>query len=111
MRKVCRSVLVGVAAGMTMALAGAGGASAMPPEVQTFADPFSGSGSCDGFDIEWSGQDRGRITDYYDNAGNLVREVGHIHSYETDMNLLTGVSVEIRTNITVHADLNPDGSF
>jgi hypothetical protein len=110
MARFRRSVLVGVAA-TGMALAGTGLASAKPPDVQTFADPFSGSFSCEGFDAVYSGHDRGRITDFYDNAGNLVREVGHIHSYETDTNLATGLSVEIRTNITVHADLNPDGSF
>jgi hypothetical protein len=110
MRKLRAAVLIGVA-GTVMALSGAGVASATPPDVQTFADPFSGSFSCDGFDAVYSGQDRGRITDFYDNAGTLVREVGHIHSYETDTNLATGVAVEIRTNITVHADLNADGSF
>jgi hypothetical protein len=103
-------MLVGVAA-TTMALGGAGAATARPPEVETFADPFSGSFSCDGFDAVYSGQDRGRIENFVDQDGNLIRQVGHIHAYETDTNLATGLSVKVRTNITVHADLNPDGSF
>jgi len=110
MGKLRRSVPAAIA-GMVVALAATGVASARPPEVQTFADPFSGSFSCDGFDAVFSGHDRGRITDYFDNTGTLVKEVGHIHSYETDTNLGTGLSVDIRTNITVHAELNPDGSF
>src|SRR3954451_12220922 len=108
MGKVLKSVLVGVTA---MALAGAGAAAARPPDVETFADPFSGSFSCDGFDAVFSGDDRGRVENFVDQNGSLIRQVGHIHSYETDTNLATGLSVDVRTNITVHADLNADGSF
>ena len=86
-------------------------ASAAPPDVQTFSDPFSGEFSCPGFDAVFVGQDRGRITNFFDRNGELVRQVGHIHAVETDTNLSTGVSVRVDTNITVHADLLPDGSF
>src|SRR3954449_3289423 len=110
MGKLRRSVPAAIA-GMVVALAATGVASARPPEVQTFADPFSGSFSCDGFDAVFSGHDRGRIANFVDQNGTLVRQVGHIHSDETDTNLATGVSVKVRTNITVHADLNPDGTF
>jgi hypothetical protein len=104
------SMLVGVAA-TAMALGGAGAAAARPPEAENFADPFSGSFSCDSFDAVYSGQDRGRIENFVDQNGNLIRQVGHIHSYEMDTNLATGLPVKARTNITVHAGLNPDGSF
>jgi hypothetical protein len=110
MSRLRSSVLVGVAA-MTMALASAGAAIGRPPDVETFADPFDGSFSCSGFDAVYSGHDRGRIENFVDQSGTLIRQVGHIHSYETDTNLATGLSVEIRTNLAVHAILNPDGSF
>jgi hypothetical protein len=84
---------------------------AAPPDVETFSDPFSGEFSCPGFDAVFAGHDRGRITNFFDRNGELVRQVGHIHATETDTNLSTGVSVRVDTNITVHADLLPDGSF
>jgi hypothetical protein len=79
-------------------------AGALTVERQYFSDPFGGDYSCEGFDATFEGHDRGQIADYFDAAGNPVKQVGHINSIETDTNLLTGKSVLIRTHITVHLD-------
>ena len=108
---IIRRLLVPAVAATGVVLLAAPSASAVPPDVTTFSDPLGGSFSCEGFDATYSGHDRGRITNLFDSQGVLVRQVGHIHAVETDTNLSTGESVVIRTNITVHANLAPDGTF
>ena len=97
--------------GAALVLALAGPAAADTRDVFTFADPFDGSGECDGFDIVWEGHDRGKVTDFFNAAGVPYREIGHIHSIETDTNLATGKSVLIRSNVTVHGALSPEGEL
>jgi len=101
--------LVGVALALSLALASP--AAADTREVFTFADPFDGSFECDGFEAYFEGQDRGRITNFYDGDGVPYRQVRHIHAIETDYNLETGKSVVIRTNLTVRGDLSPEGEL
>ena len=79
-------------------------AGALTVERQYFSDPFDGAFSCAGFDATYEGHDRGQIADYFDKAGNPIKQVGHINSIETDTNLLTGKSVVIRTHLAVHVD-------
>jgi hypothetical protein len=85
-------------------------ASADQRDVFHFADPFDGSGACDGFVNNWEGHDRGTVTNF-SRDGVLYRQVGHIHSIETDTNSVTGKSVVIRTDITIVGDLTPDGEL
>jgi hypothetical protein len=107
-----RKTGLGVAgAAMVVALALAGPAAADTREVISFADPFSGSGQCDGFELYFEGHDRGTITNFFDGNGVPYRQIGHIHSTETDYNLATGKSVVIRSNVTVRGDLSPEGDL
>lgn len=99
-----------VAAALALSLVLAAPAAADTREVFHFADPFDGSAQCDGFELSWAGHDRGTVTNYFRN-GVPYRQVGHIHAIETDTNLSTGTSVEIRTNITVVGELTPDGEL
>src|SRR4051812_26410060 len=108
---VRRFIASSVAATAAAVVIGAPPANAVTPDVSTFSDPFSGSFSCEGFRGTFSGHDRGRITNFFNQEGVFVRQVGHIHSVETDTNLRTGESVVVRSNVTVHADLAPDGRF
>ena len=97
--------------GAALVLALAGPAAADTHDVFTFADPFDGRAECDGFDLVWEGHDRGRVTNFIDGAGIPYRQIGHIHSIETDTNLATGKSVVIRTNLTVRGALSPEGDL
>lgn len=97
--------------GAALVLALAGPAAASTHDVFTFADPFDGSAECDGFDIAWEGHDRGKVTNFINADGVPYRQIGHIHAIETDVNLATGKSVVIRTNITVNGALSPDGEL
>jgi|1186.fasta_scaffold727716_2 hypothetical protein len=107
-----RNGRLGVAgAALVLSLALAGPAAADTLDVFTFADPFSGTGQCDGFVLAWEGHDRGRVTNFINGDGVPYRQIGHIHSIETDTNLTTGKSVVIRTNLTVHGVLSPDGDL
>ena len=99
------------AASAASVLLGATPALAVTPEVETFSDPFDGGFSCDGFDAVFEGHDRGRITNFFDQDGVFTNQVGHIHAVETDTNLRTGKSVVVRTNITVHGELDPSGQL
>jgi hypothetical protein len=85
-------------------------ASAAPrtSETFTFADPFNGSFSCDGFDAVYAGQDHGMVTTWFDAAGDPIMQVGHISAVETDTNLTTGASVVVQTQLTVHVDYAAD---
>jgi hypothetical protein len=96
---------------VVMALALAGSAAADTRDVFTFADPFSGGGDCDGFQLYYEGHDHGTVTNFFNGQGVPYRQIGHIHSIETDTNLATGKSVVIRTNITVRGELSPDGEL
>src|SRR3954452_21180320 len=107
-----RNGRLGVAgAALVLSLALAGPAAADTLDVFTFTDPFSGTGQCDGFVLVWEGHDRGRVTNFINGDGVPYRQIGHIHSIETDTNLTTGKSVVIRTNLTVIGELTPDGDL
>jgi hypothetical protein len=97
-------------AALLLSLVAAAPAAADTRDVFHFADPFDGSGPCDGFVDNWEGHDRGTVTNF-SRDGVLYRQVGHIHSIETDTNSVTGKAVVIRTNITVVGDLSPDGDL
>jgi len=99
-----------IAAPLLVSLALAAPASADQRDVFQFADPFGGSGECDGFVNNWEGHDRGTVTNFSRN-GVLYRQVGHIHAIETDTNSVTGKSVAIRTDITIVGDITPDGEL
>jgi hypothetical protein len=92
-------------------LFGAPAAQAVTPDVFTFSDPFGDSFDCPGFPAEYSGHDRGRVTTYFDGDGTPTRQEGHIHATETDTNLRTGESIVVRSNLTVHAQLDADGKM
>jgi hypothetical protein len=79
-------------------------------DVFQFADPFDGSGECDGFINNWEGHDHGTVTNFA-RDGVLYRQVGKIHAIETDTNSVTGKSVVVRTNITVVGDISPEGDL
>jgi hypothetical protein len=99
-----------LAAALAASLALAAPAAADTRDVFHFADPFDGSAECDGFDIAWEGHDRGTVTNFF-RDGVPYRQVGHIHAIETDVNLSTGKSVVVRTDITVVGDLTPEGDL
>lgn len=98
------------AAAVALSLVLAAPAAADTRDVFHFADPFDGSGQCDGFELYWEGHDRGTVTNF-SRDGVPYRQVGHIHAIETDTNLTTGKSVVIRTDITVVGELTPDGEL
>jgi hypothetical protein len=85
-------------------------ASAGPRSSQTFsfADPFSSSYDCGSFPATYSGHDDGRVTTWFDAAGNPIKQIGHIQSWETDVNALTGKSIYVTTSLTVHMDFVAD---
>ena len=37
-------------------------------------------------------------------AGDPIKQIGQIKSFETDVNSITGKSIEVRTNLMVHVD-------
>jgi hypothetical protein len=69
-----------------------------------FADPFSGSYDCGSFTATFSGHDDGRVTTWFDAAGDPIKQIGHIQSWETDVNASTGKSINVTTDLTVHMD-------
>jgi hypothetical protein len=73
-------------------------------EIFTFSDPFSGEFECDGFTATFSGHDKGRVMTWFDSAGEPISQIGRIQAIETDVNPLTGKSIEVRTSLTVHVD-------
>ena len=99
-----------LSAALLLSLVAAAPAAADTRDVFHFADPFDGSADCDGFVNNWEGHDRGTVTDFF-RDGVPYREIGKIHSIETDTNSVTGKSVVIRTNITVAGDLSPEGEL
>jgi hypothetical protein len=99
-----------LATALLLSLVAAAPAAADTRDGFNFSDPFDGSAECDGFTNNWTGHDRGTVTDFFRN-GVPYREIGKIHSIETDVNSVTGKAVVIRTNITVHGDLSPEGEL
>ena len=99
-----------LATALLLSLAAAAPAAADTRDGFNFSDPFDGSAECDGFTNNWTGHDRGTVTDFFRN-GVPYREIGKIHSIETDVNSVTGKAVVIRTNITVSGDLTPEGEL
>jgi len=86
-------------------LALASPAAAVPPERETFDEPFSGTQDCGTFTIEFSGTNHVRSTTHFDNEGNPVRIVDRISSEETDTNTTTGKTLDVRANLTAVSDL------
>jgi hypothetical protein len=70
----------------------------------TFADTFSSSSDCGAFTDLISGHDDGRVTTWFDAAGNPISQIGQIKSWETDTNASTGKSISVLTNLMVHMD-------
>jgi hypothetical protein len=89
-----------------LALVVVAGASAGQRSSQTFsfADPFSGAYDCGAFPATFSGHDDGRVTTWFDPAGNPIKQIGRIQSWETDVNASTGKSIYVTTDLTVHQD-------
>lgn len=69
-----------------------------------FADPFTGSYDCGAFLVTYSGHDDGRVTDWFNAAGDPIMEIGQIRSWETDVNVSTGKSIYVTTDLMVHMD-------
>jgi hypothetical protein len=93
-----------VVAVVALATAAAAGAGQRTSETFQFSDPFSGSFDCGAFTATFSGHDKGRVTDWFDAAGDPINEIGHIQAIETDVNASTGKSIDTRTDLTVHID-------
>ena len=67
---------------------------ATPPE--QFTAPIGGSftlAQCDGFDVIDTNSGWPRITDFYDNSGNLVESAVHINTSDQISNSVTGFIV------------------
>ena len=97
-------------AALLLSLVAAAPAAADTRDVFHFADPFDGSADCGTFVDNWECHDRGTVTDFF-RDGVPYREIGKIHSIETDMNSVTGKSVVVRPNVTVNGDLSPEGEL
>jgi hypothetical protein len=63
-----------------------------------------GSYDCGAFPVTYSGHDDGRVTDWFNAAGDPIKEIGHIQSWETDVNASTGRSIYVATDLMVHMD-------
>ncbi|MCU1675744.1 MAG: hypothetical protein JWM93_502 [Frankiales bacterium] len=98
------STLAALSFGAVFVAAPPASAAASTSETFSFADPFGGSFSCDGFDAVYSGNDHGTVTTWFDAAGDPIMQVGHITAVETDTNLTSQASVVVRTQLTVHVD-------
>jgi len=84
--------------------ASAAGARQRTSETFQFSDPFSGSFDCGTFTATFSGHDKGRVTTWFDTAGDPIKQIGRIQAIETDVNATTGKSIDTRTDLTVHID-------
>ena len=98
-----KRMLVAVAATL-LALGLAASAGARPSETFTFSDPFDGSFNCGTFTATISGHDHGHVKTWFDTSGNPIKEEGHIESFETDTNMSTGESIDVKTHLNVHMD-------
>jgi hypothetical protein len=99
-----RVIIVGLAIVALATAASAAGAGQRTSETFTFSDPFFGSFDCGAFTATLSGHDKGRVTTWFDAAGDPINQIGHIQAIETDVNATTGKSIDIRTDLTVHID-------
>lgn len=95
------AAVVGV---LTLVVVAAASAGPRSSQMFQFADPFSGSYDCGSFTATLSGHDDGRVTTWFDAAGNPIKQIGHIQSWETDVNASTGKSINVTTDLTVHMD-------
>jgi hypothetical protein len=95
-----------IAVVVVLALVVVAAASAGQRSSQTFqfADPFSGSYDCGSFTATLSGHDDGRVTTWFDAAGDPINQIGQIRAWETDVNASTGKSIYVTTDLIVHMD-------
>ena len=99
-----RRSIVAAAVLLALVVASAAGAGQRTRETFTFSDPFSGSFDCGTFTATFSGQDKGRVTTWFDSAGEPIQQIGRIQAVEIDVNPLTEKSIEVATSLTVHID-------
>jgi hypothetical protein len=90
------------------ALPSAAEAGRLTRDTFTFADPFDGRFSCDGFSAHFAGHDHGRVVTWFGAHGRPVRQEGHNPSVETDTNDRTGATVVVRSRVNVHIDFLRD---
>ena len=90
--------------GAVAALPATGLAGGPRSETFTFADPFSGDFDCGDFQATFSGHDHGGATTWFDRDGNPIRQEGKIASEETDVNVDTGKTIQVKTQLNVHVD-------
>jgi hypothetical protein len=98
-----RLIVIGVVI-VALATAAAAGAGQRTSETFTFSDPFDGSFDCGAFTATLSGHDKGRVTTWFDTAGDPIKQIGHIQAIETDVNESTQKSIDVRTDLVVHMD-------
>jgi hypothetical protein len=96
--------IAAVVAIVSLVAAGSASAGQRTSTTFSFADPFTGTGDCGSFTNVYSGHDDGRVTDWFNAAGDPIKEIGHIQSWETDVNSSTGKSIFVRTDLMVHVD-------
>jgi len=107
-----RFLAASAVAGATVAsvLFGAPAANAAVPDSFTFSDDYDGDYACPGFDVTFTGSDRGLVKTYFDQGGTPIKEEGHIHYRETHRNEATGQTIVVRSNVAIHSVLAPDRS-
>jgi hypothetical protein len=99
-----RFFVVAVTAFLALAATGAAFAGKRTSETFEFSDPFTGSFDCGAFTATLSGHDKGRVTTWFDANGDPIKQLGRIQATETDVNPLTGKSIDVTTSLTVHVD-------
>jgi hypothetical protein len=99
-----RFFVVAVTAFLALAATGAAFAGKRTSETFEFSDPFTGSFDCGAFTATLSGHDKGRVTTWFDANGDPIKQLGRIQATETDVNPLTGKSIDVKTSLTVHVD-------
>ena len=96
--------MAGLAAILMLVIVASASAAQRSAETFTFADPYSSSGDCGTFALAILGHDEGRVTTWFDAAGNPIMQIGHIKAWETDTNTSTGKTIYVTTNLMVHID-------
>jgi hypothetical protein len=99
-----RVSIAAVVAILALVVAAAASAGQRSSQTFSFADPFTGSADCGSFTNTYSGHDDGRVTDWFNAAGDPIKEIGQIKSWETDVNASTGKSIYVVTDLMVHMD-------
>jgi hypothetical protein len=99
-----RAIIAAAAALTALTLTAAAGAGQRTKETFTFSDPFTGSFECETFTATFSGRDHGRVTTWFDSNDEPIKEEGHVEARETDVNDITGQSIDVSTRINVHID-------